>query len=111
MKFFKRTILLLSLITPTSVVLAHGDHGVISEQSAKQIANKTVQQMTFKDFGYQPGKLDASWKSVQTSDIKVVDIGDGFYLLRVTQGETKQSLSMKIALTGQVLEVTENTGD
>ncbi|MEZ5528646.1 MAG: DUF6488 family protein [Porticoccaceae bacterium] len=109
MKLFLRTLLLLSLFTPAGLALAHGDHGTISETWAKQVAAKTVQQMTFKDMGHQAGKLDASWKSVQPSDIKVVTVGKEFYVLHVTNSETKQSLSIKIAFTGQVLEATENT--
>ena len=106
MKLFLRTLLLLTLITPAGLVMAHSDHGAINEQTAIQIAGKAVQQMTFKDMGYQAGKLDASWKAVQTSDIEVVEVTDGFYLLRVIHSETKKSLSLKIAFSGQVLEAT-----
>ena len=104
MKLFLRTLLLITLITPAGLVMAHSDHGAINDDTAVQIAHKTVQQMTFKDFGYPVGKLDDSWKSVKPDDIEVVEVGDGFYVLRITQSETKQSLSMKIAFTGQVME-------
>ena len=107
MKLFLRTLLLITLIAPTGLVMAHSDHGTISEDTAVQIAHKTLQQMTFKDFGYPVGKLDDSWKSVKPDDIEVVEVGDGFYVLRITQSGTKQSLSMKIAFTGQLLEVSE----
>ncbi|MBV1931231.1 MAG: hypothetical protein KUG71_05895 [Porticoccaceae bacterium] len=60
MKKILRTMLLLTLITPANMGLAHSDHSTIDAQSAIQIANKSVQQMTFKDLGYQAGKLDAS---------------------------------------------------
>jgi len=104
MKQLLGTLLLVILITPSGLAMAHSDHGAISDNAAVQIAHKTVQQMTFKDFGYPVGKLDNSWKSVKQDDIEVVEVGDGFYVLRITQGETKQSLLMKIALTGQVME-------
>lgn len=104
MKLFLRTLLLITLITSTGLVMAHSDHGAINDDTAVQIAHKTVQQMTFKDFGYPVGKLEDRWKSVKPDDIEVVEVGDGFYVLRITQGETKQSLLMKIALTGQVME-------
>tara|TARA_R110000850_G_scaffold145408_5_gene267508 strand:- start:2312 stop:2650 length:339 start_codon:yes stop_codon:yes gene_type:complete len=107
MKQFLRKLLLVTLIAPASLVLAHSNHGKINNETAVQIAHKTVQQMTFKDAGYSVGKLNESWKSVKPDNIKVVEVGDGFYVLRITQNETKQSLSMKIASTGQVLEVAE----
>lgn len=104
MKLLLRTLLLITLITPAGLVMAHSDHGAINDDTAVQIAHKTVQQMTFKDFGYSVGKLDASWKSVKPDDIEVIEVGDGFYILRITQSEMEQSLSMKIAFTGQVIE-------
>ncbi len=107
MKQLLRTLLLVIMITPAGLVMAHSNHGTINAETAVQIAHKAVQQMTFKDFGYPVGKLDASWKSVKPDDIEVVEVGDGFYVLRITQSGTKQSLSMKIAFTGQVLEVSK----
>lgn len=104
MKQLLRSLLLLTLMTPAGLAMAHSDHGAISDDAAVQIVHKAVQQMTFKDFGYPVGKLDDSWKSVKPDDIEVVEVGDGFYVLRITQSETKQSLSMKIAFTGQVME-------
>lgn len=104
MKWLLRTLLLITLITPAGLVMAHSDHGMINDETAVQIAHKTVQQMTFKDFGYPVGKLDDSWQSVKPNDIEVLEVGDGFYVLRITQSETMQSLSMKIAFTGQVME-------
>lgn len=106
MKVFLRTLLLLTLITPAGLVMAHSDHAAINEQTVIQVASKAVQQMTFKDMGYEVGKLDSSWKAVQVSDIEVVDMKDGFYLLRLIHSETKKSLSLKIAFSGQELAVT-----
>lgn len=105
MKQLLRTLLFVILITPAGWVMAHSDHGMINDETAVQIAHKAVQQMTFKDFGYPVGKLDDSWKSIKPDDIEVVEVGDGFYLLRITQSEKRQSLSMKIAFTGKVMEV------
>lgn len=104
MKLFLRTIFLLALITPAGVAIAHSDHGAISEQSAIQIASKTVKQMTFKDMGYQAGQLDAGWKSVSSEDIEVVDIRDGFYVVSATNKEAKKSVYFKIGANGQVLQ-------
>ena len=110
MNLLARTILLFSLIISTGLVSAHSDHGVINEKTAIEIAQKAVQQMTFKDFGYQAGKLDASWKSVKPENIEVVEVGESFYVLRVTQGDSKESLSLNIGFTGQVLEVVKSSG-
>ena len=107
MKQLLRTLLLVILITPASLVMAHSDHGMINDETAVQIAHKAVQQMTFKDFGYPVGKLDSSWKSVQAGDVEVIDSNDKFYFLRVTNRETKKNIYFKIAVTGQVLEVSE----
>lgn len=109
MKFFIRTLFVLALITPASLVMAHSDHGAINADAAIQIAQKVVQQMTFKDFGYQAGKLDASWKAVTPADIAVEDVDDGFYLVRVSQSEAAKSLVMKIVFNGQVVEVTDTS--
>ena len=104
MKQLLRTLFLVILTTPAGLVMAHSDHGAISDAAAVQIAHKTIQQMTFKDFGYSVGKLDNSWKSVKPDDIKVLEVGDGFYVLHITQSETKRSISMKISFTGRVVE-------
>lgn len=111
MKNFLRTLLLLTIITPASMVLAHNDHSTISEQSAIKIASKSVQQMTFKDLGYQAGKLDASWKSVRAEDIEVIDSKEGFYMLRAANKATNKSLYLKITVTGEVLEAIESNED
>lgn len=111
MKRLLRTMLLVTLICPTSLVFAHSDHGTISQQTVKQIAAKSVQQMTFKDMGYQVGKLDAIWKSAQTSDVEILGFSGEFYQLRVTNRETRQRVYLKVAVTGQVLDATENPGN
>ncbi len=106
MKLFLRTLLLLTLITPASRIMAHSDHGKIDEQTAIQIAGKTVQQMTFKEMGYGVGKLDASWKAVQENDIELAGVEGDYYLLLVTHSGSKKALSLKIAFSGQVLDAT-----
>jgi len=111
MKNFLRTLLLLTIITPASMVLAHSNHGTIDAQSAIQIASKSIQQMTFKDLGYQAGKLDASWKSVPIEDIEVIDSKEGFYVLRAANKSTNKSLYLKISVTGKVLKARENNED
>lgn len=104
MKLFLQTLLLLVMTASAGQVVAHNDHYVIDEQKAIEIAGNIVQRMTFRDMGYAAGKLDASWKAIQTSDISIVDAKDGVYLLQVTQSEIKESLSLRIAFNGRVLE-------
>lgn len=111
MKTFLRTLLLLTLITPASMVLAHSDHSTIDAQSAIQIASKSIQQMTFKDLGYQAGKLDANWKAVPIEDIEVIDFREGVYVLSAANKATNKSLYLKITVTGQLLEAIESNED
>ena len=104
MKLILRTILLLTLTTPASVLMAHDDHGSISEDAAVQIANKTVKQMTFKNMGFQAGQLDSGWKSVSIENIDVVDSRDGFYVVRVTNKSAQETVYLKIGMKGNVIE-------
>jgi len=83
----------------------------IDTQSAIQIASKSIQQMTFKDLGYQAAKLDASWKSVRIEDIEVVDFKDTFFMLRAVNKAINKSVYLKITVTGKVLEAMENGKD
>jgi hypothetical protein len=106
MKLVLRTILLLTLTIPASVLMAHDDHGAISEDSAVQIANKTVKQMTFRDMGFQAGQLDSGWKSVSIENIDVVDSRDGFYVVRVTNKSAQETVYLKIGMKGNVIEAT-----
>lgn len=83
----------------------------IDTQSAIQIASKSIQQMIFKDLGYQAAKLDASWKSVRIEDIEVVDFKDTFFMLRAVNKAINKSVYLKITVTGKVLEAMENGKD
>lgn len=104
MKLILRTILLVTLTTPASVLMAHNDHGTISEDAAVQIANKTVKQMTFKDMGFQAGQLDSGWKSVPIENIDVVDSKDDFYVVSVTNNSSQETVYLKIGMKGRVIE-------
>ncbi|WJG09216.1 DUF6488 family protein [Aliiglaciecola sp. LCG003] len=53
---------LLSVLAFCSVMIcsnaiAHSDHGIISGQAAVNIVNKSIPKMTFKEFGFEVGKL------------------------------------------------------
>ncbi|HBN88809.1 MULTISPECIES: DUF6488 family protein [Rheinheimera] len=86
-------------------VMAHNDHDhdVISGQQAVSIAVKSVKQMTFKDMGFEAGKLDDSWKAVNTEQFSVVSIEDGYYVVSAKNGDN--SLFVKVSSSGRVLDV------
>ena len=85
--------------------LAHGDHGVISGQKAISIAAKSVKQMTFKDFGFEVGKLDESWKDLSPEKFSVVSVEEEFYVVSASNSDAAKQVFFKIANNGQVLDV------
>jgi len=85
--------------------MAHADHGIISSQQAVAIAVKSVQQMTFKDFGFAVGKLDTSWKALEAKQFSVVSIEEGFYIVSAVNSSKAEQIFIKIANNGQVLDV------
>jgi hypothetical protein len=86
-------------------VLAHGDHGTISGQSAISIVTKSVKQLTFKDFGFEVGQLDNSWNDISAEHVSVISIEDDFYIVSATNNTTQKKVFFKIANNGQVLDV------
>jgi len=89
-------------------VAAHGDHNrptIVSEQAAISIANKSLAQMTFKEFGFEVGKLDDSWKSVTSTNFTVVSVQDSFYIVSANNTENDSTIYFQINKNGQVLEV------
>lgn len=102
---------LLSVLALCSTILcsnvaAHSDHGVISAQAAINIVSKSLPQMTFKEFGFEVGKLDASWKSLTSADLSVVSVEDSFYVVSANNTETDGMIYFQIANNGQVMDVT-----
>lgn len=89
-----------------SNVAAHSDHGVISGQAAINIVSKSLPQMTFKEFGFEVGKLGASWKLLTSSDMSVVSVEDSFYIVSANNTETESTIYFQIANNGQVMDVT-----
>ena len=83
-----------------SNVAAHSDHGVIN------IVSKSLPQMTFKEFGFEVGKLGASWKLLTSSDMSVVSVEDSFYIVSANNTETESTIYFQIANNGQVMDVT-----
>ncbi|MBV2130310.1 MULTISPECIES: DUF6488 family protein [Chromatiaceae] len=99
---------LLSALILCSVLLsvnvkAHSDHDEISGQQAVSVALKSVKQMTFKDMGFEAGKLDESWKAVSAEQFSVVSIEDGYYVVSGKNGD--KTLFFKISNSGRMLDV------
>lgn len=102
---------ILSVLTLCSAMIcsnvsAHSDHGIISGQAAINIANKSLPQMTFKEFGFEVGKLDTSWKLLTAKDLSVVSVEDSFYVVSANNKETQSTIYFKIANNGQVMDIT-----
>ncbi|APE06164.1 MAG: hypothetical protein CL600_06055 [Alteromonas sp.] len=85
--------------------LAHGEHGVISGQNAISITAKYVKQMTFKDFGFEVGKLDESWKGLPSEKFSIVSVEEEFYVVSASNSEAAKQIFFKIANNGQLLDV------
>lgn len=97
------SILALIMIFASGSAFAHGSHGKISGQDAKSIAYKSVKQMTFKDLGLEPGKLDESWKEITDADISVVEVGTGYFIVSAKNTSKEATIYFTIASNGQVL--------
>ena len=102
-KTLSAAVLLCALISGNA--LAHGYHGVISGQQATRIAAKSVKQMTFKDFGFEVGKLDESWKDLTPEKFSVVSVEEEFYVVSASNSDAAKQVFFKIANNGQVLGV------
>ena len=98
---------LLILITPL-MAEAHGDHGIISGQKAISIANASIKRLAFKDFGFEVGKLDESWKSISKDALNVVDVKAGFYVVSANNETANKTIYLQIRYDGRVLDVRAN---
>mgnify|MGYP000398018506 CR=1 FL=1 len=104
MKVIIRTLLLVVFIVQ-GAAFAHEGHNEISHDTALNIANKSVQQLTFKDFGYEVGKLDASWKSLSSDSFSVFQVLEKTFVVSATNPSTKRVIYLEIAKNGKVLSV------
>ncbi|MDC3190066.1 DUF6488 family protein [Pseudoalteromonas elyakovii] len=98
-------VVLMCFALVSTVVSAHGDHGLISGQQAMSIAAKSLNKMTFKDYGFEVGKLDASWKDITKEDVSVVNAEGGFYIVKAVNKSDAKDIFFKIAKNGQLLDV------
>jgi len=92
----------------TGLAIAHEGHGIISSETALSIANKSVKQLTFKDLGYDIGKLDASWKSLTDSSFSLIQELDKTFIVSATNTTNTTNsnvIYVEIAKNGKVLGV------
>ncbi len=99
----------LMIVSITSgVTFAHQNHDVISSEMALNIANKSMKQLTFRDLGFEVGKLDASWKLLTDANFNVLQVLDKTFIIRATNTTSKNVVYFEIAKNGKVLSVKES---
>jgi hypothetical protein len=101
MKTILRTLALV-VFFGQSAAFAHEEHNDITRETAINIAIKTVQQLTFKDFGYEVGKLDKSWKSLSKKDVNISNLLDTAFIVSATNPTTQKVIYFEIAKNGKV---------
>ena len=107
MKILVCAVILAALIGQGNA-LAHGGHGVISGKTAIRVAGKSVKQLTFKDFGFEVGKLDASWTELTESNFSVVEVLNDSYIISAKNVASKKTIFFQIANNGQLLKVKDS---
>jgi hypothetical protein len=120
MKMMIRTVITKALLIASvvsSVAFAHQSHDTISSETALNIANKSLKQLTFKDLGFEVGKLDASWKLLSDSNLRVIQTLDKTFIIsatnatnatKATDTPSKNVIYFEIAKNGKVLGVKES---
>jgi hypothetical protein len=73
------------------------------------IANKSVKQLTFKDLGYDVGKLDASWTSLTDTDFRMVQMLEKTFIVSATNATNDTVIYFEIAKNGKVLGVKDSS--
>ena len=104
MKILIYTILLITLIKQ-GAVYAHQGHNEISSKDAIYIASKSVKQLTFKDLGYDVGKLESSWKSLNDSNFNVLKVLETTFIISATNSSNGQVIYFEIAKNGKVMGI------
>ena len=114
MKMIIRTVVSTALIVAftvsvaSSVAFAHQNHDEISSEKALNVANKSVKQLTFRDLGFEVGKLDASWKLLTDANFNVIQALDKTFIISATNTTSKNVIYFEIAKNGKVLGVKDN---
>ena len=96
---------LLGALIGQGKVLAHSDHGVIDGQTALRIASKSTKQLAFKDFGFEVGKLDASWMELNKDNYTVVEVLENSYIISAENLAKEKTIFFQIANSGQLIKV------
>ena len=104
MKFIIGTIFLIAFIRP-NVIFAHANHDVISSETALTIANKSIKQLTFKDLGFEVGKLDTSWTLLTDANFSVKEVLEATFIISATNTSKSEVIYFEIANNGTVLSV------
>jgi len=97
--------LFITLTLGTSSAIAHSDHGKISPKAAIQIATKATQQLTFKDFGFNVGKLNDNWKNLTTEDFKLYSAEANRYIVSANNKSENETIYFLMTMSGEVLSV------
>jgi len=88
----------------------HSRNSHMNEKKVISITIKTIHKMTFKDLGYEAGKLPSSWESINNADVNIVNFHEGSYVVSATNSQVKQTLYFRIDDDGDVIAVSENNG-
>ncbi len=99
--------LFITLMLNMGTALAHGDHGKISAKQAVQVALKAAKNLTFKDFGFNVGKLDESWKSLTTEDFKLYAAQANRYIISASNKTDNKTIYFLMTMSGEVLKVNQ----
>ena len=84
----------------------HGsEHEQVSEQQAISIAVKSIKKLTFKDYGFEVGKLNDSWKGISSQVLSVINEHDDYYLIKALNNNDGGEVYFKIDKSGQLLDV------
>jgi hypothetical protein len=104
MKHIVKVSVMVMILGFASMVNAHGGHKSINGQEAIMITNKTIQQMTFKDLGFEVGQLGNQWKNVTNDKVDVLNIIEGHYIVKASLSDT-DNIYFQISPNGQVVDV------
>ena len=99
------TALFITLMFSVSSAFAHTEHGKVSPKAAIQIAAKATQQLTFKDLGFNVGKLSENWKNLTTEDFKLHGAEANRYVVSANNKFENKTIYFLMTVSGEVLKV------
>ena len=110
------TVLLISACSLFSTgLLAHpGGHGEmrleIGDTQALDIVKSMTRALTFKDRGYEAGKLDVSWLDVTKEEYQLVEESDSVFIFKAKNSKNDQTLFFTINKNGRVQTIKDASG-